>query len=211
LLTTLTSLSLSPGLGDTTWRITCAQLYSHLGEYDKALLYVHDLSSLEGHALCVQLYLGMHRPDHAAKELKKLQEKDDMSTLTQLAHVWINLAGNEEEKMEEALVIYTELIQKWGATPLLLNGLAVCHLKKLYSKNETKLSEKELLLALEKDSNDANTLANLIVTQLLLGKDFDQVQRVINKLKTVTKTHPLISNLETAESNFDTFAAKYKK
>ncbi len=43
-------------------------------------------------SLALQIYVSMSRIDLARKELKKMQEKDEDSTLTQLAQAWINIA-----------------------------------------------------------------------------------------------------------------------
>lgn len=43
-------------------------------------------------ALSLIIYLQMNRVDLAIKEFKKLREKDEDSTLTQMAQAWLNLA-----------------------------------------------------------------------------------------------------------------------
>jgi len=43
-------------------------------------------------ALSLIIYLRMNRVDLATKEFKKLREKDEDATLTQMAQAWLNLA-----------------------------------------------------------------------------------------------------------------------
>ncbi|KAF0769404.1 coatomer subunit epsilon [Aphis craccivora] len=67
--------------------------------------------SLEGLTLSLIIYLRMNRVDLASKEFKKLKEKDEDATLTQMAQVWLNLALGGD-KLKEAYYISTSRINR---------------------------------------------------------------------------------------------------
>ena len=67
--------------------VVAGTVYLHAGQPEAALKALHCTEDLECGALKVQALLAMHRPDLAKKELVTLLEKDEDSTITQLAQV----------------------------------------------------------------------------------------------------------------------------
>ncbi|GLJ35393.1 hypothetical protein SUGI_0711820 [Cryptomeria japonica] len=176
-------------------KLVAGTIYMHEQDYNEALKHTHSGGTLELNALNVQIYLKMHRSDHAEKQLKIMQQIDEDHTLTQLANAWINLAVGGS-KVQEAYLIFQDFCDKYQQTVTILNGKAICcmHMGK-FDEADTVLLE-----ALNKDAKDADTLANLVVCNLHLGKP---VTRYLSQLKSYHPEHLLIKRASSAEENFD--------
>lgn len=144
----------------------------------------------------------MDRLDLALKELKVLKGKDEDCPLASLATAWTNLyAGGA--KIQEAAYIYDELVDKFGGSSLLLNGLAVAKLHQgQYDEAESLLQE-----ALTKSPSDPDTLANLICVCQHLGRETSIVSRYMSQLKSKAPDHALVTSVNTFTGAFDRVSA----
>eukprot|EP00850_Spirogloea_muscicola_P018382 SM000168S02581 [mRNA] locus=s168:54787:56812:+ [translate_table: standard] len=188
-------------LNNTMLLLVAGTIYSHEQNYTEALKFTNSGSTLDLCALNVQIFLKMDRVDYAEKQLKSMQQIDEDATLTQLSNAWVNLALGGT-KIQEAFYIFQELGEKYMWTVLLLNGNAVCQMH----MGNYEEAEKLLLDALNKDGKDANTLANLVVCCLHLGKP---TSRHFNQLRTVAADHALITRSNVAEANFEQALVAY--
>ncbi|GMP71560.1 hypothetical protein CsSME_00029915 [Camellia sinensis var. sinensis] len=164
-------------------------------DYNEALKHTNVGGTMELHALNVQIFLKMHRSDYAEKQLRIMQQIDEDHTLTQLASAWLNLAVGGS-KIQEAYLIFQDFSEKYQMTSLILNGKAVCC---MHMGNFDE-AESLLLEALNKDAKDPETLANLIVCSLHLGKPSS---RFLNQLKLSHPDHMLVKRASSAEESFD--------
>ncbi|KJE90289.1 hypothetical protein CAOG_01622 [Capsaspora owczarzaki ATCC 30864] len=176
----------------------------HQGGYDEVLKLLHNSTHLESIALCAQAYLRLDLVERAKKELKRMQEIDDDSTLTQLTNAWVNLAVGGD-KYQEAYFIFQEMAEKYSPTVALLNGQAVCHL------HQGRLEEAESLLqeALSKDSSDPDTIANLVTVSIHQNKPQEVINRFVNQLKDEAPAHPFTRDLLAKERAFDRAAEQF--
>eukprot|EP00252_Welwitschia_mirabilis_P012565 TRINITY_DN276_c0_g1_i1.p1 TRINITY_DN276_c0_g1~~TRINITY_DN276_c0_g1_i1.p1 ORF type:complete len:290 (-),score=33.50 TRINITY_DN276_c0_g1_i1:164-1033(-) len=180
---------------NTVLKLIAGTIYTHEQDYTEALKHTHMGGTLELHALNVHIYLKMHRSDHAEKQLKIMQQIDEDHTLTQLANAWLDLAVGGS-KIQEAYLIFQDFCDKYQPTVPILNGKAVsCMHMERFEEAETVLLE-----ALNKDAKDAETIANLIVCSLHLGK---QATRYLSQLKLSHPEHVLVKRLSSGEENFD--------
>lgn len=190
--------------GNQHLQLVAGTIYIHEQLYEDAMRCLHQSNSLEGLALLVQTYLKIDRLDLAEKELQNMKKMDEDATITQLATAWVNtLVGGD--RLQEAYFIFKELSDKYGSTPTLLNGLAVCsmHMKKFEE------AERYLLEAIEKNSKDADTLTNLITCYLQLKKSPEVVNRYVSQLKTGSPNHSWVVALKNAEESFERASTRF--
>ncbi|KAK8960653.1 Coatomer subunit epsilon-1 [Platanthera guangdongensis] len=176
-------------------RLVAGIIYMHEQDYNEALKHTNTGGTMELLALNVQIYILMHRSDYAEKQLKAMQQIDEDHTLTQLANAWLNLAVGGS-KIQEAYLIFQDFSEKYQMTGMILNGKALCCM------HMGRFDEAEALLleALNKDAKDAETLANLIVCSLHVGKS---ASRYLSQLKLAHPDHILVKRISSAEDSFD--------
>ncbi|KAK4270816.1 hypothetical protein QN277_019585 [Acacia crassicarpa] len=185
-----------PAIGNNpTLRLIAGIMFMHEQDYNEALKHTNAGGTLELHALNVQIFIKMHRSDYAERQLRAMQQIDEDHTLTQLANAWLNLAVGGS-KIQEAYLIFQDLSERYQTTSLLLNGKAVCcmHMGN-FDEAETLLVE-----ALNKDARDPETLANLVVCCLHLGKPSS---KSFSQLKLSHPDHVLVKRVSAAEESFD--------
>ncbi|CAI9269292.1 unnamed protein product [Lactuca saligna] len=185
-----------PAIGNNPiLRLIAGIIFMHEQDYNEALKYTNVGGTMELNALNVQIFLKMHRSDYAEKQLRVMQQIDEDHTLTQLATAWLNLAVGGS-KIQEAYLIFQDFSEKYQMTSLILNGKAVCC---MHMGNFDE-AESFLLEALNKDAKDPETLANLVVCSLHLGKPSS---RFLSQLKLSHPEHMLIKRGSAAEESFD--------
>uniref|UniRef100_A0A6B2LCE3 Coatomer subunit epsilon n=1 Tax=Arcella intermedia TaxID=1963864 RepID=A0A6B2LCE3_9EUKA len=191
-------------IGNPLAEVVIATILYKAGRFEDALRVLSDTKSLEGRSLLVQLYLSMHRFDYAAKEVKQMQAIKDDAVATQLATAWLCL--HDKGKYEEAAYIYQDIIEKYGSTVSLLNGLGVAYM----SIGQFDKAEKILLDALVQDNKSDLTKTNLVVVSHHLDKPYDKIKRDLASIMSTSPSNPWTLNLKKADENFDLLAKKFR-
>eukprot|EP01135_Chromosphaera_perkinsii_P010812 Nk52_evm7s2241 gene=Nk52_evmTU7s2241 len=191
------------GTNDTI-KLVAGTIYLNENNFDDAMRALHGTNNLECIALMIHSLIKIDRVQIAAKELARMQSIDDDSTITQLAHAWVNL-GLGNEKYQEAYYIYQELCEKFAPTVTLLNGQAACYI------HTGKFADAESLLleAFERDASNPETLINLVVVSQHMGKAPEMISRYINQLKDECPEHPYVKDHMAKEEMFERTCPQY--
>lgn len=181
----------------------CAVVYGVCGDFDNALRCAERCGGLEGSVLMVQVLLAMDRGDVAAGVVEKMKAVDEDATLTQLAGAWVGLCSGGEG-VQESVYVFRDLLERHGATDMVLNGMAVCYL----AEGKVEEAERVLKEALTKNPNCPNTLVNVIASSMYKNKPAELIARYFAQLRLVAPENVWLKGYTEKEAEFDRLAAQ---
>ncbi|KAL2196408.1 coatomer epsilon subunit-domain-containing protein [Corynascus similis CBS 632.67] len=167
-----------------------------------ALLGRHQ-GSLDTVALIVQIYLQQNRNDLAVKEVAAARRWAQDSLLVNLAESWVGLRLGGE-KYQQAFYVFEELAQAPATSSvqsLVSQAVAELHLGRIEE------AQAALDQALKKEPEYAEAIANLLVLNVIAGKNAEELT---NSLQKVNPEHPFLTDLAEKNDLFDKAATKYK-
>ncbi|RCH89847.1 hypothetical protein CU097_000780 [Rhizopus azygosporus] len=187
-------------------QVVIASILVQAGRFEDALRVLHSRQKkLECSALAVQIYLQLDRLDLARNEVASVKSWAEDALLLQLMEAWVDLRIGGE-KYQEAYYIYEEFAQSNTAqTVKVLNGQAAANL----ALGRYPEAESLLLEAQNKDSDNPETLINLITCATLTGKSQEVITRYTSQLREVAPQHPYLQELDLKSSLFDRCASRY--
>ncbi|TYZ61144.1 hypothetical protein PybrP1_004454 [[Pythium] brassicae (nom. inval.)] len=181
--------------------LVAGMVFTRAGKFSDALSALTKGGSLEHMLYIVQLYLQLDRADLAQKQVHEMRKLEEDSTLTQLAQAWC-LALRGGDKADEATLHFQELADRFGATPLLLNGAAVAFMAlKNFVEAERLLAE-----ALQKDVANEDTLVNLVTVSAHLHKPYEQY---LAQLEQVAPANAWLASFIRLDQEFAQTAANF--
>ncbi|CAL8088706.1 unnamed protein product [Calicophoron daubneyi] len=189
---------------DETSLIIGATIYMNARMFEAALKLLHQGHDINCNALTVQCLMSINRYDLAGKVVRRMQVSDEDALACQLTTALFYLSKGGEQ-LQEALHIYEELREKYGSTPVVLNGQAAA----LIGMNRWEDAECLLQEALDADSNNPDTIINMIMVSQHLGKPAETIHRLMSELKDCNKNHPFLLDYAAKEEEFSRCAQQY--
>ncbi|KAF5683093.1 coatomer epsilon subunit [Fusarium circinatum] len=193
----------SSAADNTTVQVIGGTVLQAAGRSEEALaLLTQHQGSLDAVSLIVQIHLQQNRTDLALKEVSAARRWAQDSLLVNLAESWVGLRVGGE-KYQQAFYVFEELAQAPSTSSVRsLVSQAVCELH----LGRTEEAQAALEQALEKDANNADAIANLLVLNVISGNQSDEFAQ---KLKSVKPNHQYLADLEEKSALFDKAATKY--
>ncbi|KAF4464418.1 tetratricopeptide repeat-containing [Fusarium albosuccineum] len=188
---------------NSTVQIVGGTVLQAAGKPEEALaLLTQHQGSLDAVALIVQIHLQQNRTDLALKEVSAARRWAQDSLLVNLAESWVGLRVGGE-KYQQAFYVFEELAQAPSTSSVRsLVSQAVCELH----LGRTEEAQAALDQALEKDANNADAIANLLVLNVISGNSSEELTE---KLKGANPNHQFLADLEEKSELFDKAATKY--
>ncbi|OON13415.1 coatomer epsilon subunit, partial [Opisthorchis viverrini] len=184
--------------------VLAATLYLNADLPELALKTLHPGEGVYCSALRVQCFMAMNRYDLAGKEVRRMQTADEDALPCQLATALFNLSKGGEQ-LQEALNIYEELKERYGATSVILNGQAAA----LIGMNKWEEAESILQEALDADNSNPEVLVNSIMVAQHLGKPIETINRLTSQLRDANKDHQFLVDYSLKEEEFNRCAQQF--
>ncbi|KAF5720141.1 Coatomer subunit epsilon [Fusarium globosum] len=193
----------SSAADNTTVQVIGGTVLQAAGKSEEALaLLTQHQGSLDAVSLIVQIHLQQNRTDLALKEVSAARRWAQDSLLVNLAESWVGLRVGGE-KYQQAFYVFEELAQAPSTSSVRsLVSQAVCELH----LGRTEEAQAALEQALEKDANNADAIANLLVLNVISGNQSDEFAQ---KLRGIKPNHQFLADLEEKSALFDKAATKY--
>ncbi|KAL1798332.1 hypothetical protein ACET3X_002369 [Alternaria dauci] len=193
------------GQDNLTVQLCVGMILERAGETEAALnvLSKHQ-GSLDAVALIVQIHLQQNRTDLAAKEAQRARKWAQDSLLVNIAESWVGMREGGE-KYQSAFYVFEELATSSQSTSphsLVAQAVSELHLGRLPE------AEAALQQALSIDGTSADTLANLVVLNTLLGKKED-AEQLKSQLQSSAPQHRALADWASKKDEFAKAAAKY--
>ena len=178
-----------------TLQLVASQLYSKEGNTDEALRVLHSSRALEAQAQMALLYMSINRGEHAEKEYKSMAREEE-HVLTTLTGARLLLWQGGAKRAQEALGMVEDLVDKHGATALLLNTCATAYMV----MGQWEYAEQSLKDAQTKEPGNVATLLGLAACYGQQGKSQLAARATAQARQS---KHGLAVQLERAEAAFD--------
>ncbi|KAF5025249.1 hypothetical protein F66182_2715 [Fusarium sp. NRRL 66182] len=193
----------SSAADNTTVQVVGGTVLQAAGKPEDALaLLTQHQGSLDAVSLIVQIHLQQNRTDLALKEVTAARRWAQDSLLVNLAESWVGLRVGGE-KYQQAFYVFEELAQAPSTSSVRsLVSQAICELH----LGRTEEAQAALDQALEKDANNADAIANLLILNVISGTQSDELTQ---KLQSVKPNHQFLADLEEKSAIFDKAATKY--
>jgi len=193
------------GQENLTVQLCAGIVLERAGETEAALdvLSKHQ-GSLDAVALIVQIHLQQNRTDLAAKEAQRARKWAQDSLLVNIAESWVGMREGGE-KYQSAFYVFEELAttaQSTSPHSLVAQAVSEIHLGRLPE------AEAALQQAISIDGTSADTIANLIVLNTLLGKK-EETEQLKSQLQTSAPQHRAVADWSSKKAEFASAAAKY--
>ncbi|KAI0144222.1 coatomer epsilon subunit-domain-containing protein [Hypoxylon sp. NC0597] len=188
---------------NTTVQVVGGTVLQAAGKSEEALALLSQHSgSLDAVALITQIHLQQNRTDLALKEVTAARRWAQDSILVNLAESWVGLRIGGD-KYQQAFYVFEELAQAPSTSSIIsLVSQAVCELH----LGRVEEAQGALEQALQKQPDYAEAIANLLVLNVIIGKDPSELT---NSLKKAAPQHPFLVDLKEKSELFDKAAGKY--